>query len=125
MRFKHALCKSLLLFLSFLAVDSAQCRSDDFVDLLNPLITKHCLKCHGAENVNGEVDFRPITTATQFLAQPKLINQMIEAIDSNNMPPEDEPPMDEPSRTQLLATLKAMLRQATSGKEQTPQPLRR
>ena len=125
MRFKHALCKSLLLFLCFLAVDSAQCRSDDFVDLLNPLITKHCLKCHGAENVNGEVDFRPITTATQFLAQPKLINQMIEAIDSNNMPPEDEPPMDEPTRTQLLATLKAMLRQATSGKEQTPQPLRR
>jgi hypothetical protein len=125
MRFKHALCKSFLLFLSFLAVDSAQCRSDDFVDLLNPLITKHCLKCHGAENVNGEVDFRPITTATQFLAQPKLINQMIEAIDSNNMPPEDEPPLDEPSRTQLLATLKAMLRQATSGKERTPQPLRR
>ena len=114
-----------LLLLFLLGGVTTESRADDVVDFLNPLVAKHCLKCHGGEKVNGEVNFKPITTAAQLLAQPALINKMIEAVDSNDMPPEGEPQLDEKIRTRLLATLKTMLRDSTSGKERTPSPIRR
>ncbi len=113
------------MLVSLLAIVSAECRADEIADFVNPLVAKHCLKCHGGEKVNGEVDFKTITTAAQFLAQPALINKMIDAIDSNDMPPEDEPQLDEKTRTRLLATLKSMLRDATTGKERALSQVRR
>ncbi len=114
-----------LLLLFLLCGIAPECRADEFADFLNPLVAKHCLKCHGGDKVNGEVNFKPITTAAQFLAQPVLINKMIEAVDANDMPPEDEPQLDEKTRARLLATLKAMLREATSGKLPTASQIRR
>ncbi len=122
---QEIISKSFVLFVLSLAIVSAECRADEFADFVNPLVAKHCLKCHGGEKVNGEVNFKPITTAAQFLAQPALINKMIDAIDSNDMPPEDEPQLDEKTRTRLLATLKSMLRDATTGKERAPSQIRR
>ena len=114
-----------LLLLFLLCGIATECRADDVADFLNPLVAKHCLKCHGGEKVNGEVNFQPITMAAQFLAQPALINKMIDAVDANDMPPEDEPQLDEKTRTRLLATLKTMLRDATTGKEREPSQIRR
>ena len=91
-------------------------RAADFDSFLKPLLAQKCAKCHGEEEVNGEVNFEGITTAKLFLEKPKLINRMIGAIDANDMPPEDEPQLDESTRAQLLATLKTMLRDATAGK---------
>ncbi len=113
----------LVLFL--IAVVASESRADEFADFVNPLVGKHCLKCHGGEAVKGEVNFKPIATTAQFIAQPVLINKMIEAIDANDMPPEDEPQLDEKTRIKLLATLKAMLRDATTGKERAPSQIRR
>ena len=113
----------LVLFL--IAVVASESRADEFADFVNPLVAKHCLKCHGGEAVKGEVNFKPIATTAQFIAQPVLINKMIEAIDANDMPPEDEPQLDEKTRIKLLATLKAMLRDATTGKERAPSQIRR
>jgi hypothetical protein len=115
----------LLLAISLAIVTAEKCRADDFTDFLNPLIARHCLKCHGACEVRGEVNFTPITNAARFLAQPALINKMIEAVDSNDMPPEGESQLDEKARTRLLATLKTMLRDATTGKDRTPAQIRR
>ena len=114
-----------LLLLFLLGGIATECRADDVAGFLNPLVAKHCLKCHGGEKVNGEVNFQPITMAAQFLAQPALINKMIDAVDANDMPPEDEPQLDEKTRTRLLVTLKTMLRDATTGKEREPSQIRR
>ena len=114
----------LLLVLSF-AIFASDCRADEFSEFLNPLVAKHCLKCHGGKDVNGEVNLKSITSAAKLLAQPVLINKMIEAIDANDMPPEGEPPLDEKARTRLLTTLKTMLREATAGKNRTQPPIRR
>ena len=122
---QEIISKSFGLFVLSLAIVWTECRADDVAEFLNPLVAKHCLKCHGGEKVNGEVNFKPITMAAQFLAQPALINKMIDAVDANDMPPEDEPQLDEKTRTRLLATLKTMLRDATTGKERAPSQIRR
>jgi hypothetical protein len=89
------------------------------------VLQQKCLKCHGGDEVNGEVDFRQINTAEKFRGQPKMIDRMINAIADNSMPPEDEPPLDEKTQAQLLATLKAMLREATAGKANSSVRIRR
>ncbi|MFP6620062.1 MAG: c-type cytochrome domain-containing protein, partial [Pirellulaceae bacterium] len=54
------------------------------------VLQQKCLKCHGGEEVNGEVDFKAINTAEKFRGQPKMLDRMINAIADNSMPPEDE-----------------------------------
>ncbi len=125
MRCKQVVSPSFLLFGILLAIVTAECRADEVGDFVRPLVAKHCLKCHGGDKVSGDVSFKPITTAAQFLAQPVLLNKMIDAIDSNDMPPEGEPPLDEKTRTRLLATLKTMLREATTGQDRAPSQIRR
>ncbi len=101
------------------------CYAEDVDAFLTPLLTRHCLQCHGGKEVNAEVTFKQITTSKQLVAHPTLINRMIDAIDANDMPPETEPPLDEPTRVRLLAVLKDLLRDAISGKERPAQPARR
>ena len=50
---------------------------------------------------------------------------MIEVIDGNDMPPEDEPGLEGGDRSKLLKVLKELLAQATSGKEVGRAPARR
>ncbi len=125
MYFKEFISQAFTLLVLWIAMVTTECRADDSVAFLNPLVAKHCLKCHGGDEVNGDVSFKQITTATQFLAQPALIHRMIEAVDVNDMPPEGEPQLEEKTRTRLLATLKTMLREATTGKERKPLQIRR
>ena len=113
---------SVLLSLSSLAIHGSASEFDTF---LKPLVTAHCTKCHGGDEVNGKVNFKEISTTEQFLAKPKLIKEMIEVIDANDMPPEDELQLDDKSRARLLVTLTTMLRQATTNDEAQQPRIRR
>jgi hypothetical protein len=109
---------SLPLCLMFL-VGSTVAKGDprDFDQFLKPLLAQKCVKCHGETKVSGDIDLEHITTSDQLLKQPQLIEKMIEVIDGNNMPPEDEPQLEEQTRTSLLTRLKTMLRESVSGQE--------
>ena len=89
------------------------------------ILQQKCLKCHGGDEVNGEVDFKQVNTLEKFHGQPKMIDRMINAIADNSMPPEDEPALDEKTRAELLAALKTMLRKATAGKANSSVRIRR
>jgi hypothetical protein len=89
------------------------------------LLKQKCVKCHGETEGNGEVNFKQIKRQRQFLSQPKLLDRMISALENNNMPPEGEPPLDEKTRGELVATLKSMLKQATAGKNVSRLKIRR
>ena len=93
-------------------------------DLLS-VVKQKCLKCHGEPEVNGEVNFQPFKSEKQLLGQPELLDQMIGALENNNMPPEGEPALDEKTRSELVVALKSMLREATAGKNVTRIRIRR
>ena len=113
---------SLLLALVLLPTTYA---ADDFQQKLRPLFAHHCVKCHGGEKVKGKVNLKEITSAKQFLGKPALIKELIEVIDAVDMPPEDEPQLKPADRVELLATLKVMLRTATTGHAALRNPPRR
>ncbi|MEM7395837.1 MAG: DUF1592 domain-containing protein, partial [Verrucomicrobiota bacterium] len=67
--------------------------------------------------VKGRVNLLEIASAEQLLKKPKLIEDLIGAIDAYDMPPEDEPELPEDVRLKLLNTLKPMLVEAVSKSE--------
>ena len=99
--------------------------ASDFNTFLKPLFSDHCITCHGEKKTKGKVNLKELRTAKQFLAKPGLIKEMIEAIDARDMPPEDEPELDEKIREKLLVTLRGMLREATEDAEVKSMPIRR
>ncbi|MBM80777.1 MAG: hypothetical protein CMJ78_09305 [Planctomycetaceae bacterium] len=119
------LCKSALLLLITLSIHDASLFAADFEKSVKPVLQKHCFKCHGGDEVNGMVDFKTTNTAKQFLASPKLIKEMIEALDANDMPPEGEPALSKLVREKLLSDLKSLLREAVSEQETKSVPIRR
>ena len=113
---------SLLVFaLSWLPVRAA----DEFQQELQPIFAQHCVKCHGGDKVKGKVNLKEIANAKQFLGKPELIKELIDVIDAGDMPPEDEPQLKPADRAELLTTLKAMLRTATTGQAAKRNPPRR
>ena len=104
---------------------SAAQAADPFAQQLKPLFARHCVKCHGGEKVKGKVNLKQITSAGQFLAQPDLIKEIIEVLDTGDMPPEDELSLPPADRVASVATLKAQLRTATAGQVARSNPVRR
>ncbi len=95
----------------------AESRGGDFEQFLKPLLVQKCIKCHGENKVNGEINLTLVTTEDQLLEQPELIEQLYDAIASDSMPPEDEPRLEQQTQKKLLAQLKMMLVQSVSGRE--------
>ena len=112
----------LLFFLAALPVTQG---AEDFEKTLKPFFANHCIKCHGGDKVKGKVNLKEIGNIKEFLAKPELIRELIEVLDSGDMPPEDEPQPDPASRTALLAPLKSLLRVAAKATEAKPNPAQR
>ena len=74
-----------------------------FESFLKPLLAEHCVKCHGGEKTKGKVNLKEISTSGHLLAKPKLLKEMLEAVDAYDMPPEDEP---QPSKKEPTLTFK-------------------
>ena len=59
---------------------------------IRPLLSKHCFQCHGdGDEVHGEVNLRKLETEQQIKAAFELWSDVLEAIDSETMPPEKQP----------------------------------
>lgn len=107
----------LILAITCVTMGSGVIADDHFDKVLLPAFTQHCLKCHGKEKVKGKVNLHEITSAAQFLSNPKLIKDVLDAVDATDMPPEEEPQLDAVKRAEMVAALKAMLRASTNGPE--------
>lgn len=97
----------------------------DFKRGIQPILEKHCYDCHGREKTKGKVNLSALTSWEDFESNPLLIEKMIEALDKNEMPPEEE---TQPSGTQrkfLLVELKKAFQNALAqGDNQPVIPLR-
>ena len=77
------------------------------------LFSKHCVRCHGEnDEVNGDVDLRGFKDSSHLIHHAGLLRNLIRVIDQGEMPPADEPPIDDDSRERLLVRLKTLLNQS-------------
>ncbi len=76
---------------------------------------KRCVQCHGENGKEkGKVNLLKIENLVELTSQPDLLGELIDVIDFEEMPPEDEPQLGAGERATLLKELKALRGQAVS-----------
>jgi len=83
------LCCFALGALSALPASAADPASN-FQQKIRPVLEKHCFKCHNAEKHKGGVDLTPFENEGAVLKKHKLWKQVIEQIETEQMPPDDD-----------------------------------
>ncbi|MDG2220193.1 MAG: DUF1588 domain-containing protein [Rubripirellula sp.] len=114
-------------FLIVFGIVATQCssRGAEIDPRLQQLLRDHCVACHGAEEVNGEVNFQELASYEDWVRNPALIEQALDAISTSTMPPEDELAPSDESRGVAARALRTMLREASDDAVPSRQPLRR
>lgn len=98
-----------------------------FVEHLQPIFAESCVKCHGEKGkVKGKVNLLELGSEEDLLANPDLLVDLIEVLDFEEMPPEDEAPLAPEARQQLIRHLEGLLDTAVESGLVLPQtPMRR
>lgn len=100
--------------------------SDRFEKIIAPAIQTHCGKCHGEkENPEGDVNLLRLKS-NKLSGNVGLIQDLINVLDFEEMPPEEEPKLDPKLRRQLVNELRAVLAALVAkGESHTHSPIRR
>ncbi len=100
--------------------------ADDKGSIL-PVFQQSCIQCHGKDGkVKGKLNLLEIDSVSALKQDPERLQKIIEAIDFQEMPPEDEPPLDPALRSKLLADLEALRHESvTAHPVYAPTPIRR
>ncbi|MDA1046339.1 MAG: DUF1592 domain-containing protein [Verrucomicrobia bacterium] len=102
----------------FCCLPATKAEQDGFENILKPAFAQNCLKCHGGKGkVKGKVDLLALKTMEDLSANEKLLGKLIEALEFEDMPPEDEPQLNPKLRKQMVGELKMVLHSALKSKK--------
>jgi len=100
--------------------------ADDSLSFLQSSFKSHCNKCHGkGKEIEGDVNLLALKSGDDLLARPELLEDLIGVLKDREMPPEDEPPLPDAKRKQMVSQLQTMLAQALKTQAFVPTPIRR
>ena len=78
---------------------------------------ENCVRCHGKDGkVKGKVNLAELGDPGALKKKPELLQEIIDAIDFEEMPPEDEPQLEKGARAKLLGDLQTLRNEAMTGK---------
>lgn len=117
----------LTIGLIVLSLSTAARSADSFSSFIQPLFREHCTGCHGEnDKVKGKVNLLELESLSQLSAHPELLEELVDVIEFEEMPPEDEPQLTAEVRAELLTELEGLLRESVNAKKVYPQaPMRR
>ncbi len=127
MLFFNVHCPSIELTAQISARPSTGPAPDVFDHLLPSVFETSCGKCHGqGPDSKANVDLRKFRSVSDLIVDLELLEQLIEVLDAESMPPEGEPELPPESRQQMLVELRRMFDIAVSSGQPVPQtPIRR
>ena len=115
-----------LLVLTFATLpEPCSALAGQFEKSIQPLIADHCVHCHEGSDANGKMDFAVVGNRADLIDRPQMILAMLNALDSYDMPPQDEPKLEDSVRQKTVVALKALLREATTAAPDPEVPMRR
>jgi len=120
-------CTSIVLLLVLVSLPANIVAADSFEKLITPTFAQHCVKCHGkTKRVEGKTNLFALKSEADLKKDPELIQSLIDALEYEAMPPEDEPGIDSATRDKLVIYFKHLLNDVvTQSKRYRQAPLRR
>src|SRR5579884_235430 len=99
----------------------------DYATSVHPLLTKYCLSCHSAKIKKGSLDLERFASLQQVRKDLKTWQQVIEMLESGEMPPKKKPQPTDQERKQIVSWTRGFLDAETRARAGDPGhvPLRR
>ena len=91
----------------------------DFKEGIQPIFEQHCYDCHGRKKTKGKVDLTEYASWADLEENPQLIEKLIEALDKNEMPPEEKKQPSDKQREFMVLELEKAFKKAVP---KTPKP---
>ncbi|MDB4671064.1 DUF1592 domain-containing protein [Pirellulaceae bacterium] len=103
--------KWLPIFVILTVVMTTPSRSptQDFKELIQPLLKEFCITCHSAEKQKGELDLERFSTVAQIKQQPQIWEAVLHQISDREMPPEDSKQFSATQKQQFTRWVQATL----------------
>ena len=119
--------KGLVAALVACFVVPAVAKEDVFAGVISPLFQEHCVRCHGeGGKVKGKVNLLEVKDSTALTSDTGLLKDLIDVLDYEEMPPEDEPQPASEVRRQVMSELRELLHATLAAKRTVPRtPIRR
>lgn len=114
---------TILLFLVASITANAE-KISDFGKDIKPILQNYCYDCHGLKKTKGKVDLTNYNTWSDLEKNPELIEKLIDVLDKNEMPPEEN---KQPSNDQLKLVslgLDKAFKNATAARSESVVPVR-
>ena len=121
----------LIILTAFACLSSVKAQDNseivnDFSKGIGPILQKYCYDCHGAKKTKGKVKLTDYDSWADLEKNPELIEKMIEALNKNEMPPDEEKQPSSKQRKVMLLELESAFKKAiVHGNPATPLRLRR
>ncbi|MDB4265396.1 DUF1587 domain-containing protein, partial [bacterium] len=90
-RVYQTLCRHLSLIAALTTASSAFGKEVHFPEKHAPFIEKYCFECHDAFSEEGEVNLEDIPYQITTIKDAELWQKVLNAMNSGDMPPDDEP----------------------------------
>ena len=114
---------TILLFLVASVTANAE-KISDFGKDIKPILQNYCYDCHGLKKTKGKVDLTNYNTWSDLEKNPELIEKLIDVLDKNEMPPEEnKQPSDDQLKLVSLGLDKAF-KNATAARSESVVPVR-
>jgi hypothetical protein len=88
-----------------------------------PILHRTCGECHGESPKDNELVLTRFRTAEAFLAEPSVLEHVVERVRTGDMPPREAPQPTEAERDQMVAWLLAALDAEAAGRAGDPGPV--
>ena len=80
-------------------------KANEFGKGIQPILQKYCYDCHGLKKTKGNVKLTEYGSWADLENNPELIEKMIEVLEKNEMPPEEEKQPSGDQRERILLEL--------------------
>ncbi|MFL3658888.1 MAG: DUF1592 domain-containing protein [Opitutales bacterium] len=98
-----------------------------FTDVLKPVFEENCTQCHGkGDKEEGDMNLLKIGSLDDLTSDLERLQTIFDVLDFKEMPPEEEPPLNNETHERVLFELKLLLDQSIASQATFPQtPIRR
>ena len=115
----------LTILLFFVAsINATAEKISDFGKDIKPILQNYCYDCHGLKKTKGKIDLTNYNTWSDLEKNPELLEKLIDVLDKNEMPPEENKQLSNDQLKLVSLGLDKAFKNATAARSESVVPVR-
>lgn len=115
----------LTILLFFVAsINATAEKISNFGKDIKPILQNYCYDCHGLKKTKGKIDLTNYNTWSDLEKNPELLEKLIDVLDKNEMPPEENKQLSNDQLKLVSLGLDKAFKNATAARSESVVPVR-